>query len=589
MKNNLSFFERIGKRFFDLLFSIVGIVLTGWIMLIAFMIASIDTRSNGLFMQERIGKNGKLIKVIKIKTMKNEGNSSSTITTASDSRITRSGRFFRKTKIDELPQLLNVLRGDMSFVGPRPDVPGYADKLTGDDRIILTIRPGITGPASIKYKNEEQILANVDDPKWHNDHILFPDKVKLNVEYVRNYSFLKDINYILKTILGEKRSHELEPKRIFLSTPHMSGNEQRYINEAFDSNWIAPLGKNVDEFEKEMARYTGSTGAAVLSSGTAAIHLALDLLGVRQGDVVFCSSLTFVASANPIYYLGGEPVFIDSENETWNMSPVALARAMAEAQEKGRLPKAVVIVNLFGQSAKMDELLAICDSYAVPVIEDAAESLGSFYKGRQSGTFGTFGVYSFNGNKIITTSGGGMLVSDDVEKLDRARFLATQAREKFRHYEHQTVGYNYRMSNILAGIGRAQLEVLDDRVKARRAVFARYEKALGGIDGITFMPELAGTYSNRWLTALELDPDIVGVTANELMDALDAENIEARPVWKPLHMQPLFEGCAFYAHADDEIVSERLFARGICLPSGSNMTVEEQERVIQVIRKILKK
>lgn len=587
MKNNLTFFERIVKRSFDFLFSIIGIVMTWWIILIAFIIASIDTRSNGFFIQDRVGKNGKLIKVIKIKTMKEEKHKSSTITTSRDSRITPCGRFFRKTKIDELPQLWNVLKGDMSFVGPRPDVPGYADTLTGNDRIILTIKPGITGPASIKYKNEEQILANVDDPEWHNDHVLFPDKVKLNVEYIRNYSFRKDLHYILKTILGEKRSNALEPKRIFLSPPHMSGNEKKYIAEAFESNWIAPLGKNVDAFEKEMAQYTGSAGAALLSSGTAAIHLALDLLGVRQGDIVFCSSLTFVASANPILYLGGEPVFIDSENETWNMSPIALKRAMEEAQAKGKLPKAVVIVNLFGQSAKMDELMTICDSYGIPVIEDAAESLGSFYKGKNSGTFGKFGVYSFNGNKIITTSGGGMLVSDDIEKLARARFLATQAREKVRHYEHQTVGYNYRMSNILAGIGRAQLEVLDDRVKARRAVFARYEKALGGIDGVSLMPELAGTYSNRWLTAMELNPEKLGVTANELMDALEAENIEARPVWKPLHRQPLFAGCRFYPHAENEIVSERLFERGICLPSGSNMTVKEQERVIRVIREKL--
>lgn len=587
MKNNLTFFERIVKRSFDLLFSIIGIIMTASIILIAFLIASIETRSSGFFIQERVGKNGKIIKVIKIKTMKDEKYKGSTVTTSRDARITICGRFFRKTKIDELPQLLNVLKGDMSFVGPRPDVPGYADTLTGEDRIILTIRPGITGPASLKYKNEEQILANVGDPEWHNDHILFPDKVKLNVEYVRNYDFLRDINYILKTILGEKRSNDLEPKRIFLSTPHMSGNEQKYIDEAFKTNWIAPLGKNVDEFEKEVAKYSGTTGAAAMTSGTAAIHIALELLDVRQGDIVFCSSLTFVASANPILYLGGEPVFVDSEYETWNMSPVALTRAMEEAQLKGKLPKAVVIVNLYGQSAKMDELMAICDSYGVPVIEDAAESLGSYYKGKKSGSFGKFGIFSFNGNKIITTSGGGMLVSDDDGKVERARFLATQAREKARHYQHQTVGYNYRMSNILAGIGRAQLEVLDDRVKARRAVFARYEKSLGGIEGVSLMPELAGTYSNRWLTAMELNPELLSVTVNELIDALEVENIEARPVWKPLHMQPLFAGCKFYPHAKDEIVSERLFARGICLPSGSNMTVKEQERVISVIRKKL--
>lgn len=374
-------------------------------------------------------------------------------------------------------------------------------------------------------------------------------------------------------------------KRIFLSSPHMSGNEQKYINEAFETNWIAPLGPNVNAFEKEMAAYAESADAAVLSSGTAAIHLALDLLGVEHGDTVFCSSLTFVASANPILYLGAVPVFVDSEEETWNMSPDALKRAFEEAQVDGKLPRAVIVVNLYGQSAKMDELMAICDSYGVPVIEDAAESLGSSYKGKKSGTFGKFGVYSFNGNKIITTSGGGMLVSDDVDALAKSRFLATQARDAAPHYQHSAVGYNYRMSNILAGVGRAQLEVLDERVKARRDVFDRYVEALGGIEGVHFMPELEGTYSNRWLTALTLDPDKVRITPYALMEALEVENIEARPVWKPLHLQPLFEDCKFYPHAEDDIVSERLFAEGLCLPSGSNMTMEEQERVIAIMKK----
>ncbi|MCZ2258625.1 aminotransferase class I/II-fold pyridoxal phosphate-dependent enzyme [Sporosarcina sp. G11-34] len=379
-----------------------------------------------------------------------------------------------------------------------------------------------------------------------------------------------------------------EKKRIFLSSPHMSGNEQEYINEAFETNWIAPLGTNVNAFEEEMTTYTRTAGSAVLSSGTAAIHLALDLVGVGQGDVVFCSSLTFVASANPILYLGAEPVFIDSEEETWNMSPDALSRAMEDAQAAGKLPKAIVVVNLYGQSAKMDELMAICNSFGVPMIEDAAESLGSSYKGKKSGTFGKFGIYSFNGNKIITTSGGGMLISEDVDELGRARFLATQARDQAKHYQHSAVGYNYRMSNILAGVGRAQLEVLDDRVEAKRAVFTRYQEALSGIDGVMFMPELEDTYSNRWLTAMTLDPDKVRITPYALMDLLEAENIEARPVWKPLHMQPLFEACKFYPHAEDNVVSERLFETGICLPSGSNMTVEEQERVIELIIKELK-
>lgn len=379
----------------------------------------------------------------------------------------------------------------------------------------------------------------------------------------------------------------IENKRIFLSSPHMSGNEQKYINEAFQTNWIAPLGPNVDAFEKELASYAGMAGAAATSSGTAAIHLALELLGIEQGDTVFCSSLTFVASANPILYTGAEPVFIDSEEETWNMSPIALARAFEDAQVNRKLPKAVIVVNLYGQSAKMNELLEICERYEVPMIEDAAESLGSLYKGKKSGSFGQFGIYSFNGNKIITTSGGGMLVSDNLGALEQSRFLATQARDTAKHYQHSQVGYNYRMSNILAGVGRAQLEVLDKRVKARRDIFDRYIEALGEIEGVHFMPELEGTYSNRWLTALTLDPDKVGITPYELIDALEAENIEARPVWKPLHLQPLFEGCKFYRHAEETSVSERLFAEGLCLPSGSNMTEEEQERVITILKKQL--
>lgn len=378
-------------------------------------------------------------------------------------------------------------------------------------------------------------------------------------------------------------------KRIFLSPPHMSGNEQKYIKEAFETNWIAPLGPNVDAFEKELAEYVGSKGAAAVSSGTAAIHLALRLLDIQQGDTVFCSSLTFIASANPILYQGAEPVFIDSEPDTWNMSPLALERAMEAAKKEGKLPKAVIVVNLYGQSAKMDEILAICNHYQVPVVEDAAESLGSTYKGKKSGTFGKFGIYSFNGNKIITTSGGGMLVSDDVEALQRARFLATQARDPAPHYQHSQVGYNYRMSNIVAGIGRAQLEVLDERVKARRAVFDRYVQALGDIEGIQFMPELEGSMSNRWLTTLTIDQQALGVTPMDIINALAEENIEARPVWKPLHLQPVFNGVTYYPHQEDWSVSDELFANGICLPSGSSMTVEEQNRVIDVFIKAIKR
>ncbi|MEH7129322.1 aminotransferase class I/II-fold pyridoxal phosphate-dependent enzyme [Neobacillus drentensis] len=364
----------------------------------------------------------------------------------------------------------------------------------------------------------------------------------------------------------------------------MSGNELKYINEAFETNWIAPLGPNVDAFEAEVAQYVGASEVVAVSSGTAAIHLALLLLGVGMGDKVFCSSLTFIASANPIIYQGAEPVFIDSEPETWNMSPQALERAFCDAIKNGPLPKAVIVVNLYGQSAKMEELSAICNKYGVPIIEDAAESLGAMYKGKASGTFGKFGVFSFNGNKIITTSGGGMLVSDDRESIQRARFLATQARDAAPHYQHSQIGFNYRLSNILAGIGRAQLEVLDERVAARRAIFQRYKNELSEIPGVTFMPELIDTFSNRWLTALTINEKVSGISVTEVLDALSEENIEARPVWKPLHLQPIFKERKYYPHNEQESVSETLFNSGLCLPSGSNMKDEDVETVIHHIK-----
>lgn len=368
----------------------------------------------------------------------------------------------------------------------------------------------------------------------------------------------------------------------------MSGKEETYIKEAFKSNWIAPLGPNVDTFEKEIANYVGVNDAVALSSGTAAIHLALILLDVKKGDKVFCSSLTFVASANPILYQGANPVFIDSEPETWNMSPEALERALSDSYQEGKLPKAVIVVNLYGQSAKMDEIVSICNEYGVPMIEDAAESLGSTYKGTPSGTFGKFGIYSFNGNKIITTSSGGMLVSNDVEALKKARFLATQARDQAPHYQHSKLGFNYRMSNILAGVGRAQLKVLEDRVSARRAIFNQYKEELTDIPGIHFMPELSNTHSNRWLTALTIDETQLGVPSQTIIHALAEENIEARPVWKPLHVQPLFHGVNYYPHSEIENVSEHLFRTGICLPSGSSMTEEDQMRVISCLKHALK-
>jgi dTDP-4-amino-4,6-dideoxygalactose transaminase len=368
---------------------------------------------------------------------------------------------------------------------------------------------------------------------------------------------------------------------ILLSTPHMGAKEQAFVASAFATNWIAPLGPNVDAFESELAAKVGIAHAAALSSGTAAIHLALVLLGVGQGDTVFCSSLTFSASANPIAYQGAEPVFIDADEATWNMCPLALQRAFDAAKLEGKLPKAVVVVNLYGQSADMDAIIAICDGYDVPVVEDAAESLGATYKGKASGTFGRLGIYSFNGNKIITTSGGGMLVSDDPELIERARFLATQAREPAPWYEHKEIGFNYRMSNILAGIGRGQLSVLADRVGARRYVFERYRDGLADITAINWMPEPEWSHSTRWLSACVLDTGTPG--RDKLIGDLAGELIEARPVWKPMHLQPVFRGNKFYMAASTS-VSDRLFEGGLCLPSGSNMTDSQIDRIIATVR-----
>jgi dTDP-4-amino-4,6-dideoxygalactose transaminase len=369
--------------------------------------------------------------------------------------------------------------------------------------------------------------------------------------------------------------------RIFLSSPHIGEEELQFVAEAFRTNMIAPLGPNVDAFETELAKRVGIGHAAALSSGTAALHVGLRLLGVDRGDTVFCSSLTFVASANPILYQGATPVFIDSEPDSWNMSAVALERAFEDAKARGTLPKAVLVVNLYGQSADMDRIVPLCDAYGVPMLEDAAESLGATYKGRHSGTFGKLGVYSFNGNKIITTSGGGMLVSSDAELISRARYLSTQAREPALHYEHVEIGYNYRMSNVLAGIGRGQLGVLDSRVQARRGIFERYRDALSDVSAIEWMPEPASGMSNRWLTACTLRG---GISPVEVIKSLAKLDIEARPVWKPMHRQPLFAAAEYVTHGENYDCSGDLYDRGLCLPSGSNMTDSQVERVCNAVR-----
>ncbi len=370
--------------------------------------------------------------------------------------------------------------------------------------------------------------------------------------------------------------------RIYLSSPHMSGLEQEFVAEAFATNWIAPVGPHVTAFEEEFARLIDVPFAAALSSGTAALHLALLLAGVGTGDEVLVSTLTFSASANPIVYLGGRPIFLDSEEKSWNMDPDLLVTTLVRKARQGRLPKAVVVVHLYGQSANLDPILTACEKYGVPVIEDAAEALGSSYHGRAPGVFGKAGIYSFNGNKIITTSGGGMLVSDDEVFITQARKLATQARDLAPHYQHSEIGYNYRLSNVLAGIGRGQLRVLEERVQARRHNFDYYQETLNHLPGIGFMPEADWGRHSRWLTCITVDPAEFGATREELRLALEEQNIEARPVWKPMHLQPVFADCEHVGGA----VAERLFERGLCLPSGSNLNDGDLARVVAVIQSV---
>jgi dTDP-4-amino-4,6-dideoxygalactose transaminase len=374
----------------------------------------------------------------------------------------------------------------------------------------------------------------------------------------------------------------LELEKIWLSSPHMGGKEQEYVKDAFETNWIAPLGPNVDGFEQDIAScLKENVHVAALSSGTAALHLALIILGVKQGDEVLCQSMTFSASANPIIYQGATPIFIDSDPDSWNISPTFLRIAIEDRLKKGKKPKAIIPVHLYGMPCNLQEIISISNEYEIPVIEDAAESLGSTYHGRATGTFGDMSILSFNGNKIITTSGGGALVSSNVSRIKKARFLATQARDTAPHYEHSEIGYNYRMSNVCAGIGRGQMLVLTERVKKRRQIFENYKAVLKNYPGVSFQIESPGMYSNRWLTSIILDPALTsnGISNQELRTSLEVNNIESRPLWKPMHLQPVFKDAPFYGDG----ISESLFKKGLCLPSGSNMNTEDFERIIEKI------
>ncbi len=383
-------------------------------------------------------------------------------------------------------------------------------------------------------------------------------------------------------------------KKIYLCSPHMGGGEMKYVQEAFDSNWVAPLGPNVDGFERELCAAVGAKHVAALSSGTAAIHLSLILLGVKPGDYVIGSSFTFSATVNPIAYLGATPVLVDSEPDTWNMDPELLEEAIEGLKvgrseglkvREGELPKAIIVAHLYGMPAKMKEIMAVADKYGIPVVEDAAEALGSEFMGRRVGCNSRFGILSFNGNKIITTSGGGALISDDAAMIERARFLATQARDPAPHYQHSEIGYNYRMSNVVAGVGRGQLEVLDLRVRQHREFNSWYRELLKDVPGVTFQSEPSPDfYSNYWLTCIVIDPAVAGTDREKLRLAFEAANIESRPLWKPMHLQPVFAGCPAWVNG----TSERLFTNGLCLPSGSNIDAAGRERIAEVLKREFK-
>jgi dTDP-4-amino-4,6-dideoxygalactose transaminase len=371
--------------------------------------------------------------------------------------------------------------------------------------------------------------------------------------------------------------------KIWLSSPHMGTKEQEFVREAFDTNWIAPLGPHVDGLEQDLAQFVGVGHAAALSSGTAAIHLALVMLGVGPGDYVLCQSFTFSGSANPIVYMGATPVFIDSEEQSWNMCPNALEQALVDLRGKGKSVKAIVPVHLYGMPARMNEILELAQEFKVPVVEDAAEALGSIYEGKACGSLGEIGILSFNGNKIITTSGGGALLSNNEIWVQKARYLSTQARDQAPHYQHSQIGYNYRMSNVCAAIGRGQMLVLPERVQQRRANHRFYERALGNLPGVSFLPEPDGSFSNRWLTCIQVNPELSGgVDRERIRLRLDQDNIESRPLWKPMHSQPVFEGAPYYG----DKVAETLFEQGLCLPSGSNLSQGDLNRISEIIRQI---
>ena len=568
------------KRIFDFISALIGLIVLLPFLFIVSILIKLTSKGSVFYRQERIGQKAKLFTILKFRSMIEDHGDSNTVTVIGDQRITNFGSFMRKYKIDELPGLWNVLKGDMSLVGPRPDIPHYYNLLEGEDRKILDLKPGITGPASLKYANEEQLLKSQQDPAKYHYEVIFKDKVKINLAYYKNNNLFIDLKIIFATIFRFSYGSQ-ENRRIWLSPPNFSKSELDFVKRDFDLSWVSSFGPHINSFENCLSKISKDFHVAVLNSGTASLHLALILLGVNKGDRVLCSSFTFSASANPIAYLGAHPVFIDSDIDSWNMCPILLEKAIEDCILENEKPKVIMLVHLYGMPAKMDEIMKIANKYDIPVIEDAAEALGSTYKNKPLGTFGVFGVYSFNGNKIITTSGGGALFCKDKALIEKAKFLATQARDDKPHYEHSEIGYNYRMSNICAAIGLGQLEVLEERILQKRAIKLFYKKELSSIQEISFLDESEGSYSNFWLTTILLSENST-IDREQLRLHLEKENIESRPLWKPMHLQPVFKECKSYVNG----VSEDLFNRGLCLPSGTNMSIADLKRVVSKIKEL---
>ena len=580
--------QMLAKDVLDRLVAFVLLVASLPLLVVAAAWIKFCSRGPLLFVQQRVGLHEQPFAIYKLRTMKvgSEAHVFGCVTTRDDPRLIRGGGLLRKWKIDELPQLLNVLSGAMSLVGPRPTVEADYARMTPRQRRRAAVKPGLTGLAQI---NGAAALP------W-------PRRIEFDLIYIRDRSIWLDLRILLATlgaVLSGKADqnppcadewadgpHGEPPyaeRRIYLSPPHLSARERELLLDALDSNWIAPLGPHVDAFEREFAETLGVSQAVALSSGTAALHLALLVAGVRAGDTVLTSTLTFAATANAIRYVGAEPVFIDSEPATWNLDPQLLEEELLSASSRGRLPKAVLVVDVCGQCADWDAIRTLCRRYDITAIEDAAESLGATYRGRPAGTLADVGCFSFNGNKIITTSGGGMLISENPDWAERVRHLASQARDPAPHYEHSQIGYNYRLSNLLAAVGRGQLEVLDNRVAKRRANYDFYRHALADVPGIAFMPEAPFGRATRWLTCLLIEPDRFGVTPAKVCAAMAAVGIEARPMWKPMHQQPAHASCRVRGGQ----VADEIFSRGLCLPSGSNLSERQLQRVVDAFRAAL--